>query len=961
MAIDSETFYGKGKDRKVSSFEGNIEKYSVLKRISNFNDTNTNSIKKRYFYKQHDALLYYRELLKWGESNIHQDDKYDYSKYDKADNDDNRVTEGSNHNDNKKVVLYTEELENGKRCFILDSFYNFLKSYCIYALSLEEIYFGDKKDKDKNSLPINRSRKEDEMHLYELIITNENRWLFFDIEYDMINNYESKNHILFIFLIELCLFVYTYFDIKICLNDILILESSSNEKISFHIIVKNIHILNYNYYEYLVDYCYFFLKNNMNIPENNFYDKYKKYQTKMKQQQNYLLFSNENYVKYFVDLFINHIITTIEQSENACIINSSTVYIQCEPKGPILNKNYYTFNDSNFYSYTNMRYPKYQAYDTNARCFDKVSDCTNLTNLRTAQNIYNGRIERSSNNLMNKNTFDLINDFSEVQDLVTAIEEGRYPQISNGIINNCIGCSTKSEKTDEERGEKVEKNKKKGFYFDLYNHMLEYIVEHYIKKLKNENYHDEQTENYIILLFAIKKDVNLGSNVHRGGSKDDKRGNNWGDDGDDKKDDLNNRLKDDQDLKYCELSSKLEEYNYSKQMGKDSVKRLIQKQKNNFVCACGQSMETNREVVMLKCIIDNSVYSRNRNFRMIFSSKKKNNNKLLVSNSNVKKYDKRDISNLILKSLVAFYFKSDLPYKISEDALFKNDKLKNKYGEINFINHGAVNIYNSSSNNNSSSTSILLKMKQRNVQRNVSLDLVNYDHAHNMLKIIFYWNFELYKNFKKNKIYVNNFQSEINKEYFYRIILIYNNLKYENYEHINQCNISSTLNFENEEKCFEQGVIKNACEESQGNVLSKEDNQKRNKHERKGRAQDNAYKGILSINYNYLDKYDILFLKNETFFFYVLSEYKKIFNIKADGYPSLDILFVAPSRDRGRIYRVPHINATYVTDVTNSNNFVKEVEQNRCHYIIKEKESRKYGNLMISRIVFKLKDQVIRG
>lgn len=221
------------------------------------------NIKKRYFYKQHEVLSYYDDLI--NDKNI------------------------SGYTD---IIIYTEEMENGKRCFILESFYSFLKYYCFYAMSLNEIYFVKNENINKENT-INEQIQHDidnknsingnpDMHLYELILTNEKRWLYFDIEYDIINNYENKESILFIFLIEFCLFIYSNFNIKICLNDILILDSSTNKKVSFHIIIKNIHTLNNDYYEYLIDYCNFYISQNEKEQKsgNPFYDKYKNKQYK---------------------------------------------------------------------------------------------------------------------------------------------------------------------------------------------------------------------------------------------------------------------------------------------------------------------------------------------------------------------------------------------------------------------------------------------------------------------------------------------------------------------------------------------------------------------------------------------------------------------------------------------------------------------------------------------------------
>ncbi|CRG95574.1 conserved Plasmodium protein, unknown function [Plasmodium gallinaceum] len=803
MVIDTENFYGKRKNEK-NSFDGNIEKYNILKRMKSLGEQNKN-IKKKIFYKQHEALLCYNEFLK---SNI--------------------------LNSNKNIILYTEELDNSKRCFIVDNFSSFLKYYCFYSLSLSEIYFDENVETNnvinKNKNNINENKNEQEMNLYELIITNEKRWLFFDIEYDIINNYENKKSILFIFLIEFCLFMYKNFNIEICLNDFLILDSSSSDKISFHIIVKNIHTLDHNYYEYLIDYCYFFL-NQTNLSKNTFYDKYKEKQRKsnLKDERNYLLFDNEESIKYFVDLFIAHINEKIDQTENIFIINSSTIYLEHQ--------------ENNFFNnfQNKLIYDKCLRDDKNVKNDKNLYDHKNIKNdnenIKNDKNLYTHRNTSDDKDLNNdKNIKD-----NNIMNTEKNIKDDKYLNNDKDINDNNIYCYNNNHKFkcdinyNKENENTIEKKtkKKESQYFYLYQKELKDIIEHYINILKNKDFENEEKYNYIILLYARKKNVNLNEHI--------------------------------EDYKYnfnCYnvmnennfVDRNFKSFNYLKNNEDNDIEKI--KNAEKFIPNDHNLYEKNKKDILLKCIIDNSVYSKNRNFRMIFSSKKNKKNKLLLSNLNVKKYNRNNIYNVILKSLVTFHFSNDANYQINEEKIFKNEKINDK-SEKNCVSEY---IY----------TYKHLKSKQFNSYKNISLDKICYNHINNILKIIFFWNFELYKNFRKNKIYINNFQNEIKKEYFYRIILIYNNMKFENFkEYAN--NNNNHLNTELELKDNKKNTISINNEEKSSLTNTRKDTICKSN----------------SVNINSLDNYDTLFLKNDMFHLHVLSEYKKAFNNKND-----DILFL---------------------------------------------------------------------
>ncbi|CRH04082.1 conserved Plasmodium protein, unknown function [Plasmodium relictum] len=866
MVIDTQNFYGKRTNGK-NYLEENIEKYNLLKRIKNLNEPNRNkNIKKQIFYKQHEALLCYNELLK---SNL--------------------------LNSNKNIILYTEELDNSKRCFIVDHFSNFLKYYCFCSLSLSDIYFNENTEKNnatginKNDIK-NESKNEQEMNLYELIITNEKRWLFFDIEYDIINNYENKKSILFIFIIEFCLYMYKIFNIKICLNDFLILDSSSSNKISFHIIVKNTHTLNHDYYEYLIDYCYFFL-NETNISENTFYKKYKEKQKKsnLGDQRNYLLFDSEESIKNFVDLFITHIIHKIDQTENIFIINSSTIYLEYQQNNFFNNNNFHNnkLNDhKNISGYKNIN------NEGNICDNKKINDDKNINN---DKNLKDDKNMNNQNNIKDDkylNNDKGLNDDKNMNNDNNIKDDDFYHYDDYHIFKYDTNDNIENENAIEKKI-KTKKNQ----YFYMYHKELKDIVEHYIKKLKNKDFENEEKYNFIILLYARKKNVDL--NEQTGNDE-----NNLSI--------MNGSSFVDKNIKNFNFHQKKNEDNAIKQI--KSTEKCISNY-HNLV----KIYESNKKNILLKCIIDNSVYSKNRNFRMIFSSKKNKKNKLLLSSMNIKKYNRSNINDVILKSLVTFYFYNDVNYQIDEEIFLKNEKIKGK-NETNYTNEY---IY----------TYKHLKNKQSNMYKNISLDKINYDHINNILKIIFFWNFELYKNFKKNNIYLNNFQNEIKKEYFYRIILIYNNLKFENYKEY--ININSTkLNTQVELKDNEKNTIYNGTEEKSKLV---------NKNK-------NAICKSNSINTNDLDNYDILFLKNDMFYFYVLNEYKRYFDNKIDDLFFLIKYFIYSISYCGEEYilnfrdnkycknkNLSHkSNHIYIIYNYNRNLFVQKCYDNDCAHFVSE-------------------------
>ncbi|SBS97806.1 conserved Plasmodium protein, unknown function [Plasmodium ovale] len=847
MVIDAETFYGKRKNSSTS-LEGNIEKYTLLKKIRNLSEAreDNNDVKKKIFYKQQDALSYYNNLL--GE---------------KSNNENFSIQDSSKK---KHVIIYTEELENGKRCFILDSLFNFLKVYCVYALSLGGIYFQEEEGNNKGKMLntcLGNSREEEEeekeSHLYELILSNEKRWLFFDIEYDIVDMHKNKEKVLFIFLLEFCLYIYTHYDIKICLNDVLILDSSTNVKISFHIIIKNIHTLNYDYYEYLIDYCNFF-KNNMNKSENNFYDTYKNKQTKVNTQKGkkkLLLFDNENVLKQFVDIFIGHVISTIEQTKNTCIVNASTLFIKkdqdAHPNG----------SGSHVTSFLENTQKERTPVSEEPKGRTSMGEGTNEDKLQRGYTVEetwnhpNVEIQDRANNSNRTAVLNAINDFSEIYDVINAIQSGYSP------IDHPRGDKHSCEKRDQLH----EEEKEKQAYFHLYSHSAERVIDHYIDILKRKNKQEKKDKNYIILLYARKKII-ASAEGRVGEEHTGKRRTYNVDEG--------------SPIPNCRSVDKNNESdneNASDDNDND----------NNY-----NGNDNDDEMMLLRCIIDNSVYSKNRNFRMIFSSKKKKRNKLLLSIFNVKKYDKTDINDLVLKSLVSFYNQDDLAHRVDADDLFLNGDDVPKYGQITTPNSRKVHLSKRSGGNIPGEKVTMIKLQ--NAHRSINIGEISYAHIHTILKIIFYWNFQLYRNFKKTNIYVNKFKSEICKEYFYKIIKVHNNIKYEHFkEYLNDDNAHLNVycgksycedgisNGEEERMTGEanrwmHSTIQNGTHGSNRNI---EENS-----ERKDGPLQKENRRDISPCCNLLNRYDKLFLQSEEFYTYVLDEYKKKLMNKSGDYTS---------------------------------------------------------------------------
>ncbi|KMZ78148.1 hypothetical protein PVIIG_04922 [Plasmodium vivax India VII] len=887
MAIDAETFYGKRKSEKPI-FEGNIEKCGILKRLKRFDQSVSQGIRKRWFYKQHEALSHYAQIV-------------EIDSHAKADTDVEAEggappSRAAYPRNGQGIIIYTEEMENAKRCFILDSLYRFLKFYCFYAVSLEDIYFDEGKVQKLSSCgsppcksPPNEGRPGDPppndqpMHLYELILANEKRWLFFDLECDVLSERQEKDCVLLIFLIELCLFVYANFDVKICLNDAIILDSSTSEKISFHVIVKNIHSLHDDddYYEYLKDYCHFF-QNRLNKSDDFFYDKYKKRQTKLtaqKNQKKLLLFDNENCIKYFVDLFINHIVRAIQESENACVINLSTVYIEREKGGSLPcedNANECSLGSTKVGDRTS---------DTHEGSITSGSDTTRCNfkgrspNLsapegdhhRDAFSNPNSHNWQSEPPVEEKTPLDLINDFSEIHDLVMAISRGEIPSEQRSPL--CGGAPNGGGNQPRDAKER----KKKGSYFSLYNKSLNDVVKSYVAKLekaKGNNYFDRADDNFLILLFAMKREESADKSAEENASHvDNKNGE-------------PTLQKDIPPVEDTEGTSPGEEANTQGDLQNEEELFQMHRKKNG-----------DHEMVLLKCIVDNSVYSRNRNFRMIFSSKKKkkNNSKLMLSRYNVKRYSKANVDSLILKSLVTFYQDEDASCQIGEDVIFKRDQGE-RFGQphrqlgeqrdgqsyaqllrpmrapppISFSRLSTGNAKRSRNGATPGTTELY-------VHRSIQLDDINHAHVHTILKIIFFWNFELYKNFKNNKIYVNKFQGEISKEYFYRIVSIHNKLQYDLYMHgASEGEVAASEECPALEKACTQGIDKK-------NITSK--GMQREGHVGPPR------KGIITPQFcKNLDTYDDLFLKNAEFYAYVLDEYTKCTQMKNEKNSSLLLL-----------------------------------------------------------------------
>ncbi|CAA9990554.1 conserved Plasmodium protein, unknown function [Plasmodium knowlesi strain H] len=967
MAVDAELFYGKRKSEKPI-FEINIEKYGILKRLKRFDQSVSQGVKKRSFYKQHEALSHYAQLIE-----IDSDVKADT---------DVEAEEGASRSRNaysngQGIIIYTEEIENAKRCFVLDSLYHFLKFYCFYALSLEDIYFDDGgiSDGKANKMPLCKSSScksspcksspnkaltggpppnDQPMHLYELILTNEKRWLFFDLEYDVLNGHQNKDCVLFIFLIELCLFVYANFDVKICLNDAIILDSSTSEKISFHVIVKNIHSLqdDDNYYEYLKDYCYFF-QNRLNKSGDFFYDKYKKRQTKLNaqmKQKKLLLFDNENCIKYFVDLFINYIAEAIQENEDACVINLSTVYIRREKESPLLsedNANFSSLEHSKVRDKTNDTHDEsITSGKDNTTCCNSKGSSPNLSEPHgdhhkgTSLNpdSQDERSEPSEHPVEEKTPFDLINDFSEIHDLLMAINEGQIPANDmrpaiGGIIpgdqsNTLCGMAPTREGNKESNAKEKKKNSS---YFSMYTKSLNDIVESYVNKLENakgNNCFDRADENFLILLFAMKREESVDKSLEESIFHMDK------------KNGESNPQKDTPGVVDTECITPCEERKIHVHVQKEEIFQMDKKKNGD------------QEMVLLKCIVDNSVYSRNRNFRMIFSSKKKkkNNKKLMLSRYNVKRYSKANVDHLILKSLVTFYQEDDVNCQIGEDVIFKRDHM-NKFKESHGHLLGQMNnpmcasphfTFSRFSNGNAKRPrkETTFTSTDLYVHRSIQMDDINHAHVHTILKIIFFWNFELYKSFKKNKIYLDKFQGEISKEYFYRIVSIHNKLQYDLYSHDTS-----------------DGQAATSEEYSSMEMALTHEIDKRNSTSKDIQKDGHVFpfrKGITTPQFSKnLDTYDHLFLKNAQFYSYVLDEYTKCTQIKKEKNFSLLLLikyFISSitcnteeyilhfrenkfCKNKNRAHKSNHI---YIVFNHLKNLFVQKCHDSECSHFVSE-------------------------
>ncbi|ETB59418.1 hypothetical protein YYC_02907 [Plasmodium yoelii 17X] len=840
MVIDAESFYGKRKSKNNVSLYLNVEKYAILKKIKKFNDNDTsNSIKKKIFYKQHDALNYYKKVTENVQNGQNEHAGIVY-----------QLPDHRNRNlsiyKKQNIIVYTEELENAKRCFIIDNFYEFLKFYSFYTLTLSEIYYKDTHPQISNSYPNNciEDEEDKDMNLYELIISNEKRWLYFDIEYDNIEEYKNKDIVLFIFLIELCLFIYNYFNIKICLNDILILDSSTNNKISFHIIVKNIHVLNWDYNEYLINYARFFL-NKISGNSDSFYENFKNEQYKKKDKQTndeetkniYLLFDNENSMKYFVDLFINYIHQTIAECEHIYSINLLTLFI---------NKNKeYIIDDQEKIKLLN---------------FEK----NNLN--KTSK--FDSKIEDINS----------INDFSEISDVIFAIQHGKPLTENNSKFENSKKKIKEENKLDNEHNQvKNELN----MYFSLYCDSIEDVINYYINDLSN-NIPNNQKKKYIILLYAQKKNENIENcNKQKNDIYNETNNNeNW-DVNSQKENIINN---------YDDLTMTLE---IEKNNSFSNLNNHENELNFNYI-----NETTKGDNVLLKCIIDNSVYSKNRNFRMIFSSKKNKKNKLLLSQFNVKPYEKKDINKLILKSLVTYYKKNDIYNQISEKNIFKYEHTEKEFQDnIYGLNDTAEkNLHLLIDKHLHTNDIIGVKIKNTNLTKRKQIKNMNAHkiinlnslkdnkHVNHILKIIFFWNFNLYTNFKKNKIYTTKFRSEITKDYFYKIVHIYNNINYDSFQLEPEYPQSTTqAHTETGEKTGEKTSEKNGHNfmghyetYEMKNIYSQNIN--KIKECEKKTSKNNLSQKTNQQNININKFSDSFFLKNEEFFTYLLNQYTNFLN-----------------------------------------------------------------------------------
>ncbi|KOB86930.1 hypothetical protein PFDG_02863 [Plasmodium falciparum Dd2] len=221
--------------------------------------------------------------------------------------------------------------------------------------------------------------------------------------------------------------------------------------------------------------------------------------------------------------------------------------------------------------------------------------------------------------------------------------------------------------------------------------------------------------------------------------------------------------------------------------------------------------------------------------------------------------------------------------------------------------------------NSSNNSFKLLKHKNICIPKNNTFDkyvIQNLEHFHNILKILFFWNFELYKNFRKNKIYLNCFQNEIKKDYFYKIVRIYNNMAFENYIKEDNSNMKK-YNETNEHTFEEKFSLENSKKICQLSNISEKENESKDKNNEPNQNQkekndknEPTYntkcdlkiedKNYININnnvqlkgsnkyntictkkkniYEYdLDSYNNLFLKSENFYIDLLNEYKNVFS-----------------------------------------------------------------------------------
>lgn len=867
MVIDAVSFYGKRKNEN-STVDSSIAKYESLKKIKSISNPQT-IIKEKKFYKQREAFSYYEDLKKRLRKESFNKEGFNKEDVNK---------EGSS----KEIFIYTEELDNSKRCFIVDSFCSFLQFYCFYALSLDSVYFEEKQHKPKQEekwkekqqtielldwlenensdgnenetilenkkcvkseaveekfqvktetdsnygykneenrnvsnekvhvkVEIDNKKKDkkrESMNLYELIVTEEKRWLYFDIEYECnAENGGNKETILFIFLVEFCLFVYKKFDIKLNLMDFLILDSSSEHKVSFHVIIKNIHSVPCDYFEYLVDYCHFFL-NETKLSENHFYKKYKQMaQVKTEEQsteKNYLLFDNEEVIKRFVELFINSIINKINETENIYLFKSHSICLDLHRNDSgSFDKEGFDFSKDESVSVTTPT-----ARDSQRDVVHKKFVCDTYSNSSSSSSSSSTSVSRKSSTSGQGET--------------------------NKSVKGIIGIDENNTRIKEEASERKHVDEMfKNQYFEICKHSLKDVVEYYINSLQ-KNLENVKKYNYIILLYAVKK-RDIGNSPKR---KDADEKNVTG-----KSLVSEEEKKEEKKIKQNSELSKMEK-GMDENISDEEMKREIEwlmKDDTDFFGTYDHENETNSEErFMLQCVIDSSVYSKNRNFRLIFSTKKNKENMLLLSSINVKKYDKKKIHDVILRSLITFYKYEDVKYQIKKERIYKYKESEEVYRYHVFkIPNQGVRIY-----------------KKRVVSNDRKCKIINYEnlndsHLNTILKIIFFWNFLLYKNFKKNKKYLTTFRWEIEKEYFYKIIAIYNHFNFKKYEDYLNCYLEKS-----ERKELDSPLKAN------GRLIKSE-------------------KENTDVISNYLDNFDKLFLGNKNFFQDMLKSYKKYFNL----------------------------------------------------------------------------------